>query len=387
MPRRGENIYKRKDGRWECRLKKPDGKYHYIYARTYRELKDKRDRQPFLCDDTECSGLSCAQEGAGYLFEHWLKNDVAARVKPSTYENYYRCICKYVIPFFGESAGSTLTEESASLFTKSVIDDKKLSQSSKRKVLSIFKTAMKDIMANMPQSSEVISKIKLPKVQNPEIQVFTVAEQTQIENTALIYEDKRALGIMLCFYTGIRLGELCGLRWGDLDVEAGTMNIARTVARTKNFQSTDEKTSLLVGTPKSQHSVRKIPVPDFLVEMAKSKIGFHSKSSFVLTGTEKPLDPRTFQKLYKRVLKRAGVNERKFHAIRHTFATRALELGIDIKTLSEILGHSNVSITMNIYAHSLLEQKRIAMDKLNSMHLDHMKSSTFAVTSSVSAPC
>jgi integrase len=103
------------------------------------------------------------------------------------------------------------------------------------------------------------------------------------------------------------------------------------------------------------------------------KILAENGNCYVLSNTEVPIDPRTYQKLFKRILKNANVKDRKFHAIRHTFATRALELGVDIKTLSEILGHSNVSITLNIYAHSLMEQKKIAIDKLNELHVMHME--------------
>ncbi|MBP1711740.1 MAG: putative site-specific recombinase, partial [Deltaproteobacteria bacterium] len=128
----------------------------------------------------------------------------------------------------------------------------------------------------------------------------------------------------------------------------------------------------------------KIPLPAFLLDLLKKHgqecIG---ENCYLISGTTSPIDPRIYQKLYKKILKSVGIQDRKFHAIRHTFATRALELGVDIKTLSEILGHSNVSITLNIYAHSLMEQKKIAMDKLNELHITHMGLPSIAVVNSV----
>jgi integrase len=199
-------------------------------------------------------------------------------------------------------------------------------------------------------------------------------EQRILEQAAFMSPDKRALGIILCFYTGIRLGELCALRWRDIDLEAGTMYIGNTVSRIRNFQSVESKTMLHIGTPKSKTSTRKIPLPGFLLELAKElKPGIKSEEHFILSNKNTPFEPRVYQKLYKRILKDTGIKDRKFHAIRHTFATRALEVGVDIKTLSEILGHSNVTITLNIYAHSLMEQKKAAIEKLNMMHVTQMK--------------
>lgn len=167
-------------------------------------------------------------------------------------------------------------------------------------------------------------------------------------------------------------------------METGIMSVNRTVSRIKTFQEEGNKTELFVGTPKSRKSFRKIPLPSFLLKiLMESRSTSTSEESYVLTDKDVPIDPRVYQKFFKRVLQNAGVKERKFHAIRHTFATRALELGVDIKTLSEILGHSSVGITLNIYAHSLMDQKKIAIDKFNDMHLTNMNGALIAVTKSV----
>ncbi|MBN7774632.1 site-specific integrase [Clostridium aminobutyricum] len=386
MSRRGENIYKRKDGRWEARIVKPDGKYRYIYAKTYSDVKEKKLKlQECVLRPFDTKKISITQH-ASELFECWLKNSVRDQVKPSTYENYYYCMQKYVIPFFIKKENEQITEYSVARFVASIKFDHSISDSYKRKILTIFKTALKEILKGAEGHASITEAVKLPRVESTAVQVFSVKEQRLIERIIIHSEDRRTLGILLCFYTGIRLGELCGLKWSDIDFEAGTMSVARTVSRTKNFQREETKTMLLVGTPKSHKSVRKIPLPDFLIQLFMEFKSFSAnENGYVLSRNNIPIDPRTCQKLYKKILEEAGVKDRKFHAIRHTFATRALELGVDIKTLSEILGHSNVSVTLNIYAHSLMEQKKIAMDKLNELHMTHMKAESFAVTSSVTA--
>ena len=158
------------------------------------------------------------------------------------------------------------------------------------------------------------------------------------------------------------------------------------MSRIRNREPNGEKTVLSVGTPKSETSLRKIPLPDFLLRLIeKNSPPAPEEGCYMLSGKAAPFDPRIYQRLYKKVLAAAGVKDRKFHTIRHTFATRALELGVDIKTLSEILGHSSVNITLNVYAHSLMEQKKVAIEKFNEMHVMYMKPASFAVDSAVIA--
>lgn len=385
MPRRGENIYKRKDGRWEGRILLCTGKYRYLYAKSYKEVKEKmRDflELKYIKEEKDI----CRTENAASLFKAWLEGDIRHQVKPTTYESYYCSAYRYIIPFFEQEGNESITEDSVSRFVKNIRQNTLIKESSRKKVLSIFKSALKEILQDSPECLYLTKLIKLPRTEEKEVEVFSMKEQRKIEYAALNSENKRALGIILCFYTGIRLGELCGLKWRDIDMESGTLSIVRTVFRTKNFNPEGTKTVLQAGSPKSRKSIRKIPLPEFLLKMlADSELNIEKEDCYMLSGNDKPYDPRSYQKLYKRILERAGVKERKFHAIRHTFATRALELGVDIKTLSEILGHSSVGITLNIYAHSLMEQKKIAIGKFNEMLVDNAEIVTYAVTSSVRA--
>ncbi len=382
MPRRGENIYKRKDGRWEGRQLKMDGKYQYFYGKSYREVKDRI--KSYQKNGNKVKKEVKTLASASSLFEFWLDSDIVKRVKPSTYESYYHCVTKYIIPFYTSRNHYQLTEDTVSEFVKFMHDDNSISQSYKRKILAVYKTALREILKSSPDSIQLLNYIKFLKPEQNEVQVFTMKEQCLVEKAVLGSPDKRTLGIILCFYSGIRLGELCALKWCDFDFENETLFINRTVSRTKNFSDDDNKTLLIIGTPKSRTSSRKIPLPSFLIPLFKEYYQRSGKETcYFMTGSEIPIDPRAFQKLYKKILIKAGVSDRKFHAIRHTFATRALELNVDIKTISDILGHSNVSITMNIYAHSLMDQKKIAIDRFNNMHLAIMETGQYAVINPV----
>ncbi len=368
MARRGENVYKRKDGRWEGRVLRPDGKYRYFYAASYRQVKEKIKNAN---EQQQAAKTAHKSTGAAELFDTWVRQ-VQTQVKPTTFENYDSCVRRYVIPFFEQTPNRVLSVKTVTAFVQSIEANTSLSTTTKKKILTIFKTALRAGLKSMPQRAAILEAVVLPKTETKEVQVFSMAEQRQIEAAAYHMADCRALGIVLCFYTGIRLGELCALRWGDIDLEAGTMSICRTVSRTRCFELGGPKTMLLVGTPKSRKSTRKIPLPAFLLQMIQDRWYNAPDNFYVVSGKEEPIDPRSYEKVYKNVLRAAGVKDRKFHAIRHTFATRALELGVDIKTISEILGHSGVSVTLNIYAHSMLEQKKKAIDKFNQMHLAHM---------------
>ncbi len=379
MARRGENIYKRKDGRWEARLLIKKGKYRYFYGKTYKEAKMKM--RSFQENAKVYKEKQAEQKStASALLEGWLEKQATLDVKPLTYESYYHCMQKHILPFFQKEQEDRITEDSVLRFTKKLSENNLLADTSKKKIFTILKIALRDVLKGELNSSSILATVKLPKLETREVEIFSIKEQRSLEEVALNYQDQRALGIILCLYTGIRLGELCALTWGDIDWESGFMSITKTVSRVKIFNHGSKKTELVVGTPKSRNSMRKIPIPNFLLKLVQQrKLCEEKESVYILSGKDTPIDPRKLQKLYKKLLLEAHLPDRKFHAIRHTFATRGLELGVDIKTISEILGHSNVSITLNIYAHSLIEQKKAAMEKYNAMHIASAEISKFAV--------
>lgn len=380
MARRGENIYKRKDGRWEARLLIENGKYRYFYGKTYKDAKLK---MRLFQENAKLHKEKQVEQktNAYFLLEGWLQKQVTLKnVKPLTYESYYHCMNKHILPFFQNEQTNKITLETVSQFTKTLGENELLADTSKKKIFTIFKIALREILKDELNSASILATVKPPKLETREVEIFSIKEQRSLEAAVLQSQDQRALGIILCLYTGIRLGELCALTWGDIDWESGFMSITKTVSRVKTFKQDTKKTELIVGTPKSRNSMRKIPVPEFLLKLVQQRnLWDGNEDAFVLSGKETPIDPRIFQKLYKKLLEEAHLRDRKFHAIRHTFATRGLELGVDIKTISEILGHSNVSITLNIYAHSLIEQKKAAMEKYNAMHIASAEISKYAV--------
>ena len=383
MARKGENIYKRKDGRWEGRVIQKNGKFKYFYARTYREVREKM-KDSRKTEDVQGKEYTSRQRYAAGLFQIWL-DEAGTRLKPSTCESYYYCLQGYVLPHFRLPENKQLSKESVLRFVQAIHKNDTLSASYRRKILSIFKTALRDISKSFPEYVPLMEAVVYPKVRvGEEIPVFSVREQQILEYAVQSAADSRLFGVILCFYTGIRLGELCALKWMDIDMDTGIMSISRTVTRIRNPESSPCKTMLWEGTPKSRTSVRKIPLPALVLKRLKEYFPApQSEDCYILSGKPVPFDPRAYQRLYKRLLKTAGVREQKFHALRHTFATRALELGVDIKTLSEFLGHSNVSITLNIYTHSMMEQKIKAIEKFNAMYVTHMELALCAVRSAV----
>lgn len=199
------------------------------------------------------------------------------------------------------------------------------------------------------------------------IQTLEQYEEDALDLFLSTHISRRNLGIMLSLYCGLRIGEVCALQWTDIDTKNAILYVRRTVQRIAN-PSGKTKTKIHVGSPKSKSSVRAIPVPSFLVPIIFTLAQEEPPDAYILTGSiSNPLEPRTFQYYFNQVLTMAGVGKTKYHTLRHTFATNCVALGFDIKSLSEILGHSNVSITLNKYVHPSMQQKRLQMDCWNNI--------------------
>lgn len=209
-------------------------------------------------------------------------------------------------------------------------------------------------------------KIILPKQQKNELKILTQKEQKILTEFLLKDIDLIKISILFALYTGVRCGELCALKWENIDLFNGFILINKTMQR---LQSIDEncKTKIIITPPKTANSNRIIPIPKFLISILKS-FDPKNENAYLMTGNEeKFIEPRQAQNIFNRCLSDCKISKINFHALRHTFATRCMELGMDYKTLSEILGHASVSTTMNLYVHSSQEQKRKQMNKLNSL--------------------
>lgn len=344
MARRGENIYKRKDGRYEGRyIKYYDlaGKavYGYIYAKSYSEIKEKLQVYK--------SAPKNDVKGADTKLCDWLTSwqKTQCTLKPTTLRIYNSHINNHINPAIGNVPLKKLTKE----IIQNFINGLRLSPATVKTVFSTLKSALYEA-GEKGFINDICSKIKLPKKEKNTSRILTVTEQGKLEKVLVKKED---IGILICLYTGLRIGEVCALKWSDINFETLILTVNGTQARIGK--------AVEIISPKSKSSKREIPIPLFLSE--KIKQVFH-KGEFVMSKYGKPVDVRTYRRYFKTVLERAGLPDMKYHSLRHTFATRALEVGMDYKTLSEILGHSSTAITLDLYAHSLKEHKKNEMNKL-----------------------
>ena len=196
-----------------------------------------------------------------------------------------------------------------------------------------------------------------------EINVLTRSEQDALCRYLYKHPCERNIGILLSLFTGLRIGELCALDWPDISLESGTIYIHKNIQRVQTKENSEKKTEIVITTPKSQCSIRTIPIPEFLISFLKN--ADIKRQGYLLTGNNKYLEPRTMENHFHKILDEISIRQVNFHTLRHTFATRCIEVGFDIKSLSEILGHANVNITLNRYVHPPLQLKKENMERLS----------------------
>lgn len=363
MARRERNIYKRKDGRYEARFIKgydDNGKavYGAVYARSYADVKEKLERVKSVEKAKTQSPNSVAEEVRSYLES--AKN----QIKPSTHGIYQRYLDNYISPYFGNTRCDWLTADIVQGFVDRQIENG-LSAVTVQSVFCFLKNGLKGAFQN-----EALD-VKLPKRVSSEVEVLSIDEQKRVEMAAQMSDGINHIGVTLCLYTGIRIGELCGLMWSDIDFERKQLYVRRTVQRIKNdaCEDVNEKTKVASLLPKSGTSIRSIPLPGFLIALLlEHRSQSHATDGYVISRDGSSIEPRNMQYRFQRLLIAANVKQVNFHTTRHTFATRALENGFDIKTLSEILGHSSAVITLNKYAHTLDAHKRRSMESLAAVY-------------------
>ena len=373
MPRKGENIYKRKDGRWEGRyVKGRDGKkaiYGYVYSKSYSEVKKQLilKRAEYALENNKPSVSTMKDALFSDLSEMWLRS-IQSSVKESTWIKYRNILKCNVVPRLGNKNLSEIDYSVVSTFCNNLMesggkDQSGLAAKTVADALSLTKAVIK-YASRMKYVTDRTALDVSVKVKNAPLRVLSVQEQ-QILIANLAEElDFTELGIYICLFTGIRVGELCALTWDDISLENNMIHIHRTMQRIQTPDS-EKKTEILISEPKSQCSIRDIPIESSLREKLIQQA---VKEGYVLTGNKnKYVEPRTMQNRFKAILERCGIRNAHFHTLRHTFATRCIEVGFDVKSLSEILGHANVSITLNRYVHPSMELKQKNMDKLSEL--------------------
>lgn len=360
------NIYKRKDGRFEGRI--PIGydnngkiRYKYLYSKNPTELKEK---MLSIYSDLSVAGQKSCNKTLKELCIEWLAS-ARLRVKPSSYCCYERLVSKHIITYFDDIAYDELTTPVINAFSEHKLKYGKanglggLSAKSVHDILVIMRSVAK-YAENEYSYRNPMRNISMPKSESKKTKIFDKNERSGLQNYLQGNLTGSNLGIFLTMYSGLRIGELCALTWNDIDFENSVVHVSKTLQRIAD-DSKDSKTRLTITTPKSKTSIREIPLPSFVMDVLKQNKG----CGYILSCSSKPVEPRTLQNRFKTVLKNCGIHNANFHLLRHTYATVCIESGFDAKTVSELLGHSNVNITLNRYVHSSLEMKRKCVDRLN----------------------
>lgn len=367
MARRGENIYRRKDGRYEGRYvigKKPDGKtkFGYIFGYAYADVKlrlTEKKAELLIHADPQVRrhGKTVAQ-----WMTWWMENELLGSVKVSSYQTYLNQMNRHLLPRLGKLELTALTPGIVQSFLAELLGSG-LAESTVRGVYRLLASGMRAALDEGLIRRNPCRRIHVQHSEEQEQRVLSREEQRQIE---LALNAGGNLSALVSMYTGLRLGEICGLKWSDISWTSSTITVRRTVQRLKHTsQAAGQKTMLIIGAPKSHSSCRTIPVPAAILRKLKAlREASGSQSEFVFSTTEHAAEPRTIQRRFERVVKQLNLAGVHFHTLRHSFATRLLELGVDIKTVSVLLGHGSPQTTLDCYAHSLLSQQRSAMTLL-----------------------
>lgn len=351
MSRRGENIYKRKDGRWEARYIKEvsvDGtkKYGSVYAKTYNEVRAKQ-QMLLLSEKTK---RNIVRYTVSDIMYEWLENN-KNQVKITSYQKYKSTIENHIITELGKVQIQFITSVMIQQYTDKLLS-KKISRTTVNDILIVLGMGLSYAEE---EYNLHIPKISLVKNPPKEMRVLSVSEQNIFVNYLLNKNDVFSLGMLLALFTGLRIGELCALTWDDIG--ENTIRVNKTVQRVQR----NGYTEIITSPPKTTSSNRIIPIPKELMYLLKSK---RANGTVLKQDNGKQIEPRLMQMKFKKYTAECGIENINFHSLRHSFATRCVELGFDVKTLSEILGHSDVKTTLNKYVHSSMEQKSKQMDLL-----------------------
>ena len=352
MSKRGENIYKRKDGRWEGRYRKSDFKYGYIYGKTYKEVKEKLIRAKVNSENkTDKSKVAV-------LCDNWLVYK-GQSIKESSLVKYKNITEKYIKPYFNKISAKKTDKYIIESFAKN-LTAKGYSAQTVKITLSVLESVFSYSGVNLNFSFKQF----IPKQEHGEIHILTEKERKRLERYLFESNDPCKIGIILTLYSGVRIGELCALKWENIDIINGIIKITATLQRIPDISGeSDKKTKIIITEPKTPSAKRTIPLPVFLIKKLKY-INPKTDNAFLLTGNERFKEPRAFTYTFKKYLKESSVPDINFHALRHTFTTRCIENDFEPKALSEILGHSSVNTTLGIYTHPSVEYKRESINRL-----------------------
>ena len=373
MARRGENIRKRSDGRWEGRYIKsrtPDGRAQYgsVYAESYLEAKAKLA----AVKGSGAQKKPCAAERDMILREAlalWLEHH-RQKLRQQTYDKYARMIEGHLTDGIGRCAVTRLDARTinAYLYEKEkrgrLVGQGPLSGGYIKIMRYLIMSSLQHVskQVHCPALEEEVVEYKSKKA---ECRVLSSEEQDRLERHLCRDMDRTKLAVLLSLQLGLRIGEVCGLQWRDVNFQTRTITVARTLQRIENLDKKTgaPKTILATLEPKTANSYRVIPLPAHMVPLLK-RFCSGKPSGYAIGENGCCVEPRTLRNRFQRVLMECGLPDVNFHALRHSFATSCVENGMDIKSLSELLGHANVQITLNTYVHPSMEQKRRQLEQM-----------------------
>ena len=282
-------------------------------------------------------------------------------VKQSTMAAYVLILENHILPEFGDNA--SLHEHEVQAFVLKKIEHG-LSVKSVKDILIVLKMVMK-FGVKKEWMTHYEWDIKFPANNQPkELEVLSVANHRKILDYVQHNFTFMSLGIYISLSTGLRIGEICALKWSDINVTDGTITVQRTIERIYVVEGEKKHTQLVINTPKTVNSCREIPMSKELLAMVKPMKKVVNGNFYVLTNEDKPTEPRTYRNYYNKLMEKLNIPKLKYHGLRHSFATRCIEAGCDYKTVSVLLGHSNISTTLNLYVHPNMDQKKRCINKM-----------------------
>ncbi|MGE8430795.1 MAG: tyrosine-type recombinase/integrase [Sphingobacterium sp.] len=300
------------------------------------------------------------QKQLSEVIELW-KTNKKPYVKKSSFAAYILLIENHLLPVFGDNF--VLEESDVQKFVFKKLEDG-LSHKTIKDILIVLKMIMK-FGAKNKWLEYTPFDIQFPtEREKHSIEVLSRADQKKIMNYIQEHFTFRNLGVYICLSAGMRIGEVCALTWEDIDTDSGVINVRQTIQRIYLIEDGKRRTELILDTPKTKNSIREIPISKDLLRILKPFKKIVNPSFFVLTNDAKPTEPRTYRSYYKNLMKELKMPELKFHGLRHSFATRCIESNCDYKTVSVLLGHSNISTTLNLYVHPNMEQKKRAIEQM-----------------------
>lgn len=300
------------------------------------------------------------------LLQMWL-NSKKEYIKESTYAYYNFEVQNYIMPMLGNKIVQDITEEYIQRVVlywqkEGMENGHPLKKSTVQNLVMLIKQVFRYAAKRKLIENSMLEIHFMPQAEGKRVQVFSQAEQNRLIQAILEEFSYKTFGILLCINSGLRIGELCALKWSDIDFQGRVIHIDKTLQRIY-VQDALPRTKIIITTPKTATSIRDVPLSNKVYEII-GRFQDINREGYVLSNEEQYIEPRTFRKFYSDFLERHEIDMHHFHCLRHTFATRCIENGADYKSVSEILGHTTINTTLNMYVHPQMEEKRKCVDLL-----------------------